>query len=118
MRKIITILFTSLIFTSCLPDKFKEEAGKKFGDQHFKTAIALIELHKVREGVYPSSLKELKYTGDWDNFIYQAVEYKKLDDGYELNLVNNPLVENENLDYPDDFWKGLGIKKSNIKNKL
>jgi hypothetical protein len=31
-----------------------------FGDQHFKTAIALVELHRVRTGTYPSSLRDIK----------------------------------------------------------
>jgi hypothetical protein len=34
----------------------------QFGDQHFKTAISLIELHKIRTGGYPESLKDLKFT--------------------------------------------------------
>ena len=32
-----------------------------FGDQHLKTAVSLIELHKIRFGSYPRSLSELKY---------------------------------------------------------
>jgi len=31
----------------------KREADTKFGDQHFKTVIALVELYKVRHGAYP-----------------------------------------------------------------
>jgi hypothetical protein len=34
-----------------------------FGDQHLKTAVALIELHKVRYGKYPDSLRDLRFTG-------------------------------------------------------
>jgi hypothetical protein len=63
---------------------FQKQADAKFGDQHFKTAISLVELHKIRSGVYPESLKDLKFTGDWDALALSSVEYKKLDIGYEL----------------------------------
>ena len=48
---------------------FQQQADAKFGDQHFKTAIALIELHKARNGQYPESLKALQFTGDWDALL-------------------------------------------------
>ena len=44
----------------------KNEADAQFGDQNFKTAIALIELYKARYGHYPESLGSLTYTGKWD----------------------------------------------------
>ncbi|MBK6836368.1 MAG: hypothetical protein IPG89_19740, partial [Bacteroidetes bacterium] len=44
--------------------KFKEGANKQFGDQHFKTAISLIELHKIRFGEYPATLDSIKYSGE------------------------------------------------------
>src|SRR6266446_665348 len=47
----------------------------QFGDQHLKTAVALIELHKVRFGKYPSSLSDLKFTGQWDQLALQRVRY-------------------------------------------
>jgi hypothetical protein len=43
-----------------------EPLDQKFGDQHLKTAVALIELHKVRYGEYPETLDDLRYTGEWD----------------------------------------------------
>jgi hypothetical protein len=46
-----------------------------FGDQHLKTTVALIELHKVRFGKYPGSLSELKFTGGWDQIALQSVRY-------------------------------------------
>jgi len=88
-----------------------------FGDQHFKTAIALIELHKIREGQYPETLTDLKYLGDWDKIIFNSVSYKKLDDGYELDLTSNLVKNAAALEYPDEFWKGLGLKKSNLKKE-
>jgi hypothetical protein len=80
---------------------FKKEADQKFGDQHFKTAISLIELHKIRFGEYPFSLRDLKFTGDWDQIALANVEYKR---------VGKP-----ELKYPDEFWKGLGLIRSNVK---
>lgn len=109
------IVLTAILLSSCFPEKFKEQANQKFGDQHFKTAISLIELHKIREGDYPGTLDDLKYLGDWDMIIFNSVEYKKLSEGYELNLTNGWMGKPEELSYPDSFWRGLGLKKSNLK---
>jgi hypothetical protein len=100
---------------SCISNHIKEKANEQFGDQHFKTAIALIELHKIREGSYPVSLDSLKYLGDWDVIIFSSVEYKKINESYELNLTNGWIGKPEQLQYPDEFWNGLGILKSNLK---
>jgi hypothetical protein len=94
--------------------RFKDEANAKFGDQHFKTAVALIELHRVRVGSYPMSLKELRYTGEWDAIALSAVEYERLADGYRLDVVRGWVGAPE-LSYPPDFWQGLGLKQSNVK---
>lgn len=92
----------------------QKQADAKFGDQHFKTVISLIELHKVRSGAYPETLADLKFTGDWDQIALSSVEYKKLDSGYELNVVRG-WVGQPDLTYPADFWAGLGLQKSNLK---
>lgn len=89
--------------------------NQKFGDQHFKTAIALIELHKTRFGEYPETLDSLKYVGDWDKLFCRDVKYQKLDTGYVLDLVNGWVGSPKELKYPDNFWKGLGLVKSNLK---
>ena len=93
---------------------FTEVADAKFGDQHFKTAIALIELYKVRHGQYPESMGEIDFVGDWDAMPISSVDYKKVSDGYELNLVRGWMGK-PNLTYPAGFWTGLGLKKSNMK---
>jgi hypothetical protein len=112
MKKLIVIsLF--LLITGC--GNFTEFADQTFGDQHFKTAIALIELHKIRYGAYPKSLDELKHIGGWDRIIFSTVEYKKLPDGYKLDLIRGWIGQPEGLTYPADFWKGLGLRESNIK---
>jgi hypothetical protein len=96
--------------------EFEEQSKEKFGDQHFKTAIALIELHKIRFGEYPASIDSLKYTGDWDQIAWMSIEYHKLDTGYELNLTKGFMGKPATLHYPDEFWKGLGLVRSNVKH--
>lgn len=112
------ILSTVLIFTmsSCALGDLTEGVNQKFGDQHFKTVIALIELHRVRHGEYPQSLKKLEFTGDWDAIMISSVEYTKVKEGYNLDLINGWIGKPEELIYPDGFWTGLGLKKSNLKN--
>ena len=104
-----------ILFTQCGLGKFSDHADKQFGDQHFKTAISLIELYKIRYGVYPPSLDSIRYTGDWDAIAVGSVSYKRLDTGYELDLVRGWIGKPDSLSYPDDFWQGLGLVKSNIK---
>lgn len=115
LNALIKIIVLSVFLTGCFPEGLEEEANQKFGDQHFKTAINLIELHKIREGEYPTTLDSLKYLGDWDQMVFSSVEYKKLKNGYELNLVNGWNGKPKKLVYPKEFWKGLGIVKSNLK---
>jgi hypothetical protein len=93
---------------------FQKQADAKFGDQHFKTAISLVELHKLRTGTYPQKLGELKFTGDWDQIALNSVEYKLLSTGYELNVTRGWVGQPE-LAYPKEFWQGLGLVKSNMR---
>lgn len=95
--------------------ELKKESDQKFGDQNFKTSIALIELHKVRTGEYPENLEALEFLGDWDQIYLQNVSYIKLDEGYELNLLKGWVGMPEELTYPAEFWEGLGLVKSNLK---
>lgn len=101
-----------LISTSASGDTRALEA--LVGDQYFKTAVALVELHKVRYGEYPNSLQDLKFTSAFDKAAINAVEYHKLANGYELNLVRG-IKERPELSYPPDFWRGLGLVKTNVK---
>jgi hypothetical protein len=108
--KYVTLALTLIILlTGC---DFQQQADQKFGDQHFKTAISLIELHMVRFGEYPNTLSELKFIGDWDQIALQSVKYSKIDDGYTLT-VSRGWVGKPALQYPPDFWQGLGIKSIN-----
>ena len=114
MRKaqtLIIVLVLTLAISGCTVQK---EFDQKFGDQHFKTAVALIELHKVRFGEYPNTLKDLKFVGEWDRGSLTAVSYKKVANGYELDVVQGWVGKPE-LSYPPEFWKGLGVVRSNVK---
>ena len=115
MNKPTTLLLASLVLCLSLSGcAFQKEADQKFGDQHFKTAVALIELHKVRFGEYPNSLSDLKFVGEWDQIALSSVKYKRVEAGYELDVIRGWMGKPE-LRYPDEFWKGLGVVKSNMK---
>ena len=115
----ITVLFAGGIFAVIY---FAAPGGRKsldrqFGDQHLKTAVALIELHRVRYGRYPDSLSELKYTGEWDQIALQRVRYTANADGtryfveVEVGWMGKP-----ELQLPEEFWRGTGYDP-NLKPK-
>src|SRR5215472_17478631 len=93
--------------------QFRQQADSQFGDQNFKSAVALIELYKVRYGTYPNRLSDITYLGQWDQIWMPAVKYQKLSDGYERDLVRG-WVGTPELTYPPDFWRGLGVRKTNV----
>ena len=105
------LLVVVLLVSGC---DLQKGMDAKFGDQHFKTTIVLVELHKARTGAYPESLKDLKFTGDWDAIALSAVEYRRLEQGYELNVLRGWMGKPE-MAYPPEFWRGLGLAKSNVK---
>ena len=80
-----------------------------FGDQFFKTTVALIELHKVRYGKYPQSLRDLRFTGDWDQGALVGVRYYPASDGskYCIEIVQGWMGK-PSLKYPPEFWQGTG----------
>lgn len=80
-----------------------------FGDQHLKTAVALIELHKVRYGKYPGSLSDLKFTGAWDPIALQNVGYypNASRTAYYIE-VKRGWIGKPDLKMPDEFWQGTG----------
>jgi ATP-dependent Clp protease ATP-binding subunit ClpA len=83
------------------------------GDQGFKTAIALIELHRVRFGSYPDSLDDLQFLGNRDRGALAGVKYEKLPDGYALDVVSG-VGTTPDFNYPTDFWRGLGLRRTNV----
>jgi hypothetical protein len=117
MKQIIIIGLIALTFSSCDFINFQEKANSQFADQHFKTAIANIELYNIRYGQYPTSLDNLDFLGDWDKMIFGSVSYEKLDTGYRLDIVKGIVNGTPtDLKYPKEFWQGLGLKQSNILN--
>jgi len=82
-------------------------------DQRFKNVIALVELHRLRFGAYPDSLKDLQFLAPYDQASLQSVRYEKLPDGYALDIIT-PKGQKPGLSYPADFWQGLGIRRTNV----
>jgi hypothetical protein len=81
----------------------------QFGDQHLKTTVALIELHKVRFGKYPDGLADLKFTGDWDQIALQSVRYYPNSDRTAYYVeVENGWIGKPDLKMPEEFWRGTG----------
>lgn len=84
-----------------------------FGDQHLKTTISLLELHRVRYGRYPQSLKELKFVGNWDQIALSVVRYYPAPDGGKYYVeVARGWVGKPVLEYPPEFWQGTGYSPS------
>ena len=80
-----------------------------FGDQHLKTAVALIELHKVRYGSYPASLSDLKFIGQWDPIALHNVRYYPNANRTAYYVeVGRGWVGKPDLKMPDEFWRGTG----------
>lgn len=90
------------------PSPFQEFADQTFGDQHLKTSIALIELHKIRFGSYPKSLDDIKFKGEWDEMALNSVQYKLEGNAYQLS-VSRGWVGKPRLKYSDEFYLGLGL---------
>jgi hypothetical protein len=122
----LVIIISIPFLVSCFPgdirnqmDQNMKEAQNMFADQEFKKTIAYIELHKLRNGTYPASLNELQFLSAFDSSSFKAVEYHKLDSGYELNIyftlasITGKQDAQVKLNYPPEFWKGLGCVKSN-----
>jgi|GEM_PF-1666097 len=85
----------------------------QFGDQHLKTAVALIELHKTRCGRYSDSLRDLCFTGDWDAMAINSVRYypSPKRDAYYVE-VERGWMGKPDLQLPPEFWKGTGYSES------
>lgn len=117
--RILMASIATLLLFSCQGkiEEFQKETGKQFSDQSFKTTISLIEMYKLRHGYYPATLDSLEFVGDWDKGSLNWARYKKLNEGYELD-INFPANGSDSIriNYPAKFWKGLGIKKSNLTN--
>jgi hypothetical protein len=84
-----------------------------FGDQHLKTLVALIELHKARCGRYPDSLSDLKFTGQRDQIALQSVRhYPNADRTAYYIEVETGWIGKPDLEMPEEFWRGTGYDAS------
>ena len=107
------LLIVLFLLSGCEFD-FPSGMDEKFGDQHFKSAISAIELHKTRTGEYPDTLNDLEYLGDWDQIWLHSVRYEKADTGYNLFIERGWMGE-PSLDLPAGYKDGLGLIESNVK---
>jgi hypothetical protein len=86
-----------------------------FGDQHLKTIVALVELHKVRYGAYPARLSELKFIGKWDELPIQVVSYCAAEDrqSYYVEVQRGWAFKPGDLaqQQPAEFWQGTGFRR-------
>lgn len=112
MTKIAFLLVVLISLSAC--DFEIPGVDKKFGKQNFVSAISIIELHRLRNGVYPDNLKALEFLGDWDGIWLSAVRYTKNGDGYDLFLERG-WAGKPALKLPARFKRGLGIKSSNVE---
>lgn len=89
-----------------------------FGDQHLKTSVALIELHKIRNGQYPEKLADIKYLGKWDKIHLYNVYYFPSKDrqSYYVEVARGWIGKPKDLIMPEDFWRGTGFDP-NMKNQ-
>jgi hypothetical protein len=116
---LILVLVGYLVFRSIIASGVTKGPDAMFGDQHLKTAVALIELHKTRYGQYPDTLRDLKFTGQWDQLALQSVGYYPNAErtGYYIE-VQRGWVGKPTLEMPDEFWRGTGYSSSlKPKNK-
>ena len=87
MQRVAPLAVLFLLFSGCNKPSFVSRADAQFGEQNFKSAVALIELHRVRTGSYPASLKDIEYLGSWDQIWLSAVRYEPSEGGYNLYVT-------------------------------
>ena len=84
----------------------------QWGDQWLKSAVANIELHKLRYGKYPRTLQDLRYLGPMDLSLLYNIDYFPNDEltAYYLE-VRVGFFGKPHLEYPEEFWMGTGFRK-------
>ena len=81
----------------------------KFGDQNLKSTVALLELHKIRYGRYPRSLRDIRFKGDWDEIWLNSTRYVVSPDSTRYCVeVERGWMGKPVLNYPPEFWQGTG----------
>ena len=88
------------------------QSDNMFGDQHLKTAVASLELYKLRHGSYPASLADLDFMGEWDRIILPTVAYyPNADRSAYFVEVTRGWIGQPHLSYPPEFWRGTGFRE-------
>lgn len=106
---VIGILLTLFAVRSFISSGATAVPDQMFGDQHLKTVVALVELHKVRYGSYPARLSELKFIGQWDALALSSVSYTASSDQQHYYVeVERGWAGKPVLDPPAEFWQGTG----------
>jgi hypothetical protein len=110
---IVIIAGGILAYRSIIASGITKGPDNMFGDQHLKTTVALIELHKVRFGKYPSSLSDLKFTGQWDQIALRSVRYYTNANRTAYYVeVERGWIGKPDLEMPAEFWRGTGYTTS------
>ena len=102
-----------LVVKAVFNTDFVHSMDDKFGDQHLKTTVALVELHKLRYGRYPATLKDLNFTGEWDKIALQSVRYTCNPEGTAYYLeVSRGWMSKPTFVMPTEFWRGTGYSEA------
>ena len=106
---LVFLLAGYLVVHSIIASGITQGPDNLFGDQNLKTAVALLELHKVRYGRYPDTLRDLKFTGQWDKNALLRVSYVPNADRTRYYVeVQVGWVGKPSLQMPAEFWQGTG----------
>lgn len=111
IQRIFSLIILASVISSCELADFTKKADLKIAVLTFKNAISNIELYKIRHGYYPVTLDSLEFFQETE-INFGSLNYKRLENGYKL-FITVPFA-NDTLNYPKEFWKGLGIKETNV----
>jgi hypothetical protein len=106
---IVLLVCSYFLFRYVIATGITRGFDNQFGDQHLTTPVALIELHKVRYGRYPESLRDLRFEGDWDQIWLNGMSYYPNSDRTAYYVeVERGWIGKPDLQMPPEFWQGTG----------
>ena len=106
---VLLLLSVYLIFHIVMASGITNGPDNMFGDQNLKTAVALIELYKVRYGKYPDALRDIKFTGQWDQLPLNSVAYYPNASRTRYYVeVQRGWIGKPTITMPEEFWQGTG----------
>lgn len=94
---------------------WEEREEQKIASEEFQIVVTIIESYKIKFDVYPESFVDPELIRLMKAYlpVFSLFSYTKHEIGYEINVLNENLLD---LELPDHFWAGLGICKTNISN--